>query len=225
MKNSYPLWKKWVSWCWPQHLETMEDREGSHVSVWLSRGRLQLTASNAIYSYDDKYTNFLRPLKKLYPTPKSGEKVLLLGFGLGSIVYILEKVLRCDFVYTAVELDEAVISLASKYSLPRFRSPVTIVEGDAVYYTHYAEGTYELICIDIFEDDIIPPSCETIQFLERVKALLTPGGILLYNRLYQGSGDRFATDRFVENVFTKVFPDAKWIDTEGNRVLQGSASA
>jgi spermidine synthase len=217
----WPKWKTLLSWIWPQHLETVADREGHPVSAWVSRGRLQLTATRAIYSYDDYYVNFLRPLKKMYPRPESGKQVLLLGFGLGSIVYILEKVLRCDFDYTAVEFDEAVIYLASHHSLPRFQSPVALIQGDAADYVTYAEGEYDLICMDVFEDDLVPPDCETVEFLQYCRALLLPGGVLLYNRLYQGSGDKFQTDRFAERVFSNVFPDFTWMDTEGNRVLIG----
>jgi spermidine synthase len=218
MKN-VNLWQFILSWLYPVHLETIGDNRGNPLRVFLRYGRLKMESSNAIYSYDDYYINFLVPLTEVYSPPQKPKNVLLLGFGMGSIVYILEKKLHCPFTYTAVELDESVIYLASKYSLPRFTSPIQMIQADASLFVEYCEDRFDLICIDVFEDSEVPEVLEEKSFLEDCKELLNPGGVVFFNRLYQFSMEKQHTQDYFDKVFLEVFPLAKCWEVKGNLVL------
>jgi spermidine synthase len=73
--------------------------------------------------------------------------------------------------------------------------------------------------VDIFEENVTPPAFETPDFLKVVYDLLRPGGMLLYNRLFQNVEDRLHTERFYEQVFRHSMPGAYKIDTGGNWIL------
>ena len=112
-----PVWKKWLSHLTPVTLEEATSEQNPELSVILSRGRVQLLSGDAIYSWDDLYKNFLVAFDRLKIDERKIEDVLLLGLGLGSIHYMLEKVFDRSYHYTAVEWDETVSHLAVKYTL------------------------------------------------------------------------------------------------------------
>ena len=215
------FWKKWCSYLFPLTLETSSSDLNPNLAVVLYRGRLQLLSGNAIYSWDDLYRNFRIAFEKLHIEDKPYHDVLLLGLGLGSIPYMLEKHFGCQYAFTAVEIDEAVADLANRYSLSRLNSPIDIIAADAAVFVELCAETYDLIAIDIFQDDLVPSSFETLEFLQTCATLLNPGGMLLFNRLHNHDGNSVPTERFYQDVFKQVFPRSKAIDTDGNWILVG----
>lgn len=214
-----PIWKKWVSYLFPLTLETASSRHNPNLSVVLDRGRLQLLSGNAIYSWDDLYHNFTRAFRTLQLEEHPYGEVLVLGLGLGSVPYILEKVYGRRYRYTAIEWDETVAGLASKYTLSRINSPIDIVTADAGVFIELTEQQFDMVVIDIFEDDYTPGQFETSEFLEQCESCLFPGGLILYNRLYNSTENIRSTEYFFENTFHRVFPEAWKIDTGGNWIL------
>ena len=185
----------------------------------LDRGRFQLLSGDAIYSWDDLYRNFDLAFQALDLKQHHYQDVLLLGLGLGSIPLLLEKKYRLDYCYTAVEWDETVAELAERYTLSRLKSPIETVIADAEVFVDVCEDTYDLLIVDIFEDDLTPPPFETKEFLRACDRLLRPGGILLFNRLYSTVANKTFTTRFFERKFSAVFQNASYIDTKGNWIL------
>jgi len=219
-----PLWKKWVSYLVPLTLERTSSEYNPELAVVVDRGRLQLLSGNAIYSWDDLYHNFTIAFGTIDLDKEHIEDVLVLGLGLGSVPFILEKVFERRYHYTAVELDDAVADLATRYTLSRLDSPVQVVTADAGIFVAVTEEQFDLIVVDIFEDDRTPDQFEDIDFLASCKDLLRPGGLILYNRLYNNLRTRVATERFFENQFKTVFPDAWKISTGGNWIVAARAS-
>lgn len=214
-----PLWKKWVSHVMPLTLETAASEQNPDLAVMLDRGRLQLLSGNAIYSWDDLYHNFTIAFGTLDLEERPIENVLILGLGLGSVPYILEKIYERTYYYTAVEWDETVAELAARYTLSRLKSPVDIITADAGIFLQVTEEQYDMIVIDIFEDDRTPAQFETIAFLEACAGHLRPNGLILYNRLYNAHRNMVSTQRFFDDIFKAVFPDGVKIDTGGNWIL------
>lgn len=69
------------------------------------------------------------------------------------------------YAYTGVELDEAVIYLASKYVMDELKSEIELIHADAYAFISQNKIKYDLICIDIFIDDKIPEIFLTKEFL------------------------------------------------------------
>lgn len=214
-----PRWKIWLSYLLELHVESAASEHNPHLYVSLRQGRYQLSTANAVYSYGDLYGNFARAFELVDLDRLPGREVLLLGFGLGSIPYMLEKTFHRAYHYTAVELDEAVLYLAAKYALPQLQSGIELVQADARAYVERCHTAYDLICMDVFLDDYIPHEFETQSFLQRLRDLLTPGGLLLYNRLAATTKDQRRSRRFYEQHFRAVFPEGALIDVGGNYML------
>lgn len=217
-----PRWKKWLSHLVPITLEEAATEQNPALSVVLSKGRVQLLSGDAIYSWDDLYKNFLIAFTQLKVKERNSADVLVLGLGLGSIPFMLEKVFQRKYHYTAVEWDETVAHFAMKYTLSRLQSPVEIITADAGIFVETTEEQFDLMMVDIFEDELTPPQFCTVEFLEKCEALLKPGGLLLFNRLHgEDQSIRMITERYFEKTFKSVFPAATAIDTKGNWILCG----
>ena len=204
-------------------LEKVSSELNPLLIVSLKNGKFQLGTEKAIYSYDEKYDNFVHAFSKVN-LPKDQSEILILGFGLGSIPLILENLYSKKYIYQGVEIDHAVIELASKYTLPRLSSPVEIIEANALYYLQSSENQFPLICMDVFQSDITPTEFRSIDFLKNLKQHLIPEkGILLYNCLAYNKEDIQTTQLFFENNFRTVFPEAGYIKSSGNWVLLNDA--
>lgn len=218
-KKSLPLWKRFSSYFSDVLLETLESEANPELYVLLRRGRIQLASANAIYSFEDLYHNFKLAFQRIDWSTFPCKRVLVLGLGLGSIPQLLEKTLGKSFSYTAIEIDETVIFLAQKYILNRLESPMEIICADASVYCSLSTEQFDLITMDVFEDDQIPENLEDLPFLENLKKRLAPEGLLLYNRLARTKSDKAQTLAFYENTFKKVFPNAMYLPVKGNWIL------
>ena len=211
--------QKWLSQIKDIHFETASSEYNEVLHVVLSKGRFQLLTNNAIYSYGDLYTNYKRAFDKVNLKELDIENVLILGFGMGSIPYMIEHLHQKKLHYTAVEIDETVIYLAHKYVTQYLESPIEVIEADAFAYVMQAQGQFDLICMDVFIDDQVPLTFERLDFLEQLKSLLGENGILMFNRLYLTKTDRRSTRSYYENTFLKVFEDGDFMDVGGNWIM------
>ena len=214
-----PFWKSLLSYFVELHIESAPSEINPHLYVSLKNGRYQLCTANAVYSYEDLYTNFLWAFENIDLDKLPGKNVLVLGLGLGSIPLILEKKFKRQYHYTAVELDESVIYLAMRYGLLGFSSPISTICADAYPFLIRNQEQYSLVCMDIFLDDVVPEPFETQEFLKGLKNALVPGGLLLYNRLADNPKDVETTRRFFEGPFLKTFPQGAYFDVGGNWML------
>jgi len=207
------------------HIESAPSEANPHLYVSLKDGRYQLCTANAVYSFEDLYTNFLWAFEHIELEALPVGEVLVLGLGLGSVPLMLERRFGRQYRYTAVELDESVVYLANRYGLAGLSSPIATVCADAYAFMLQNEEQYGLICMDIFLDDVVPQAFETPEFLEALKAALAPGGLLLYNRLADNRQDREKTRSFFEGQFLAVFPEGVYLDVGGNWMLLSQGEA
>ena len=120
----FPLWKRLASYLWDVPVEVTSSEYNDHLAVSLVKNKLQLSTKNAIYSFDEAYDNFRQSFTVINWENFTCDKVLVLGFGLGSIPLILQNVFEQNPEITAVELDETIVDLAVRYTIPRLRLPV-----------------------------------------------------------------------------------------------------
>ena len=65
----------------------------------------------------------------------------------------------------------------------------------------------------------MPADFESIEFLQALRELLSPGGLLLYNRLAVTKKDRQNTRTFYQDRFRRVFPEGAYLEVGGNWML------
>jgi len=214
---THPWWKKSLSYLKEISLEQTSSPHNPYLEVLLVKGRHQLTTREAIYSYDDKYENFNYAFKQIDWSQLKGKKVLVLGLGLGSVIYILEKILKLTFDYTAVEIDEEICRMAQSYTLRHLDSYVEVVPTEAMSFLSYNESDYDIVIMDIFQSAEIPQKFQTEEFLKLLKSKLAPGGILFYNRMNITDAD-IADNKHFKTTMEKVFPMMAEIKIKTNLV-------
>ncbi len=214
------FWQRAHSYIRDADIETTQSNYNDLLRVVLRRGRYQLQTRHAIYSYGDLYDNFRKTFEKIRITNCPVKNVLILGVGLGSIPFMLEKRFGKIYAYTGVEIDGTVLQLAQKYVLNDLKSPMMFHLTDAEIFVSVCREKFDLICMDVFIDDKVPSGCETPAFLQQLKKLLTPKtGILLFNKLAATPSDRSKSGFFFDTHFKKIFPDADFLEIDGNYIL------
>lgn len=214
-----PFWKKLLSRIVDIPLESASTEYNEELDLHLRNGRLLLTTPNAIYSYGDLYLNFFEAFRQLKPQNRNIKEVLILGLGLGSIPWMLEKKFRLICNYTCVEIDEVVAGWAMKYTVPELKSPMMIYTADACAFVQITQEKFDLICVDLFIDEHVPEQLDDKSFTKPLSKLLTKNGLLMWNRLADKDPLIQRTELFYKEVFSKIFSEAHILTFEGNWML------
>lgn len=180
---------------------------------------MQLSTNRAVYSFDDKYDNFATTFKEIITAHFRNKKILLLGGGLGSVPYILEKRADIEADFTIVELDPKIIHLFNRFSAPRLQSKFHLVCQDAVSFVSGCSLTYDMIVIDVFVDDYIPEDIRNTDFLSACAGVLAHDGLLLFNWMITSGQNVANFEDYLNRVFLPIFPEASFIKTKYNRVI------
>lgn len=131
----------------------------------------------------------------LQPKPQS---ILVVGLGGGTLPTTLAKLLP-EASIDVVEIDPAVTRMARQYFrfAPGPRMKVYEEDGRVfVKRTSRAGKTYDLVMLDAYDHEYIPEHMLTREFLQEVKLLLKPGGVLAANtfstsRLYDSESTTY----------------------------------
>ena len=126
------------------------------------------------------YTRMMTSALFVKPGPR---KILIVGLGGATIPMALGKILPKAVIDT-VEIDPAVMRVAESYfgyqQGPRQR--LFLEDGRAFIERAGREGrTYDMVMLDAFDVDYIPPHLLTREFLQHVRAILSPDGVLVAN--------------------------------------------
>lgn len=204
------------------HLESTSSPYNRELHVLLSNGRYQLCTGNAVYSYEDKYVNFKTCFDWIDWSKQNIDTVLILGLGLASVPQMLEQNFGQDFTYHAVEIDEKIVDMANRYVLDDLKSPMQVFCTNALNFVKWSQTKYDMIVMDVFDNDKVPVLFESEEFLEDCKALLSDNGFLLFNRLNVSEWDPEDTAQYLSEVFLKIFPEGASYEIEGNFILVSS---
>lgn len=185
----------------------------------LRKGRFYLTTTNAVYSFGDLYDNFLKAFQRMDLAKKQYKNLLVLGFGMGSVPYMLERVFHQKFNCIGVEADPKIVEWANRYAIPILSNNIKLLHTDAEDYAKTSSGLFDLIVVDIFLDDVVPDQFSKTIFLENVQKKLTKDGTLLYNRLVDTESALEATEVFYEEHFREIFPQGQYLNVGGNWIL------
>ncbi len=112
-------------------------------------------------------------------------------------------------VVDAVEVDPVVVDASRRFfALPESQR-LNIIVDDAAHYvarTDVREGRYDVIFLDAFSGEDMPPQLSTPTFFKQLRHILTDDGVLMVNVALVSDRDA-AT--IIERL-TAVFPDCSW---------------
>lgn len=126
------------------------------------------------------YTRIMLGALYLNPEPR---EILVVGLGGGTMPRVLRK-LRPQAHIDAVEIDPAVTRIAARFFgyRPDANSRVYEEDGRVFVKRQLKQGKkYDLVILDAFDHDYIPEHLLTREFLQEVRGILAPGGVLAAN--------------------------------------------
>jgi spermidine synthase len=126
------------------------------------------------------YTHMMLAALYVDPAPK---KILIIGLGGATIPDALQKMLP-GVQLDIVEIDPAVDRVARKYFdfKPGPKTRVFLEDGRVfVKRAGRQKPNYDLVMLDAFAEDYIPEHMLTREFLQEVKAIMAPNGVLAAN--------------------------------------------
>ncbi len=201
------------SYLFPFTLQSAKAFDGTKLNLNLKNGHLSLQAPHAVYSDQANYTSFRKAFGAINVKALKPASILILGFGLGSIADMLHQLLNYSPRITGVEYDAQIIKWAKQFSKLEH---IDLQQADVLEYIQQCKSHYQLVCMDIYVDQVVPEKCWTISVLKQMKKLIAPNGTLLYSTLEMRTNQ--ALRAAFEANFKTVFTHYHVIDTVGNLV-------
>lgn len=159
--------------------------------------RLVLDTENANYSFGSLHEVMKKGLEVALSKNPSIKKVLMLGYGGGSAVKLLnEKGSKCEIL--AVEIDPSIIDISDIW-FPA--ANVKFICDDALNFLKENKETFDLIISDVFIDLSMPNFATETAYLERMKNALNIEGVCVINAIFK---DKLEGELF-QNKLNSVF--------------------
>lgn len=149
-------------------------------------------------------------------TQKDGIEVLNVGLGGGTMPNAIRSYFPKSKV-TSVELDPKMVEAAKDYMFFKEDGSNKVVVQDARYFIRKEQkrkAQYDVVLLDAFDGEYIPEHLTTQEFLQEVKAVLKPGGLLLSNTF--AHGEFFHSE---SATYESVFPGFCSYRYAGSRML------
>lgn len=172
---------------------TLEDRRTAfqHLTVIADTAR----AERYLYGDDRRYMHGMISLRRpddlgpaylrsallgLVFAPANPSSMLFIGLGAGGLPrYLSGRYPRARLA--AVEIDPEVPPIARRYfALPAARNLEVIVREGREFIREQT-GRYDLVTIDAYFSASIPPQFATLEFMDELRRVLQPGGVVVAN--------------------------------------------
>lgn len=109
------------------------------------------------------------------------QRILIVGLGGGSIPLFL-RLAYPDARIDVAEIDPAVLQVAERYFGLRQDARLRVHVGDGrAFIERAAPASYDLIILDAYGHNTVPPHLTTLEFLRAVRAALRPDGVAVSN--------------------------------------------
>lgn len=176
LKQSFPFYLKLASYFYPVTIE--KSHEPYYLELILSKNKLVLDSTNANQSNEGLKQAFHRTFHQLRVYEKKYENTLVLGFGLGSVVELLQAK-KCLGKVTAYENNAQILQwLDQYYDLGGIQ-----FVSDSAENLKNLDSNYDLIIVDLFIDNQCPEFLNNLAYWTQLKNYLSPSGILIWNTL------------------------------------------
>lgn len=174
-------WTRWISYLTSIRVSKHDSELNGPLFVNIEEGKKVLHSQNANYSFLNLHTVFRKAIGSVIHDVTAGGRVLNLGMGAGSTVYILRHEFDFNGEIISVEHDPKIIEIAkNEFDIDQY-SNHQIVEADAYDFMGNLDQKFDLILCDLFKDKNVPEKFKTQAFFDRLLQSLQPNGMLIFN--------------------------------------------
>ncbi|WP_332854248.1 transferase spermidine synthase [Duganella sp. S19_KUP01_CR8] len=112
-----------------------------------------------------------------HPRP---EHIVMVGLGGGSLAKFCYRYLPHSRI-TVLELRADVIALREQFAIPRDNPRFRIIQADATEYMAGLDGAADVLLVDGFDAEGLPPALGSAAFYADCRRALRPGGVMVAN--------------------------------------------
>ncbi len=165
-----------------------------------------------------------KALKKVKKQKIRITNVLILGLGGGTAAKIVSEFWPQAQII-GVEIDPVIIRLAKKHFKIDQISNLKIIQANAIneilnLKSSILNQKHNLILVDMFLGEKLPPHSESKEFLKNLKKILSEEGIVIFNRLFWGKHKQKAK-KFTQKL-EKHFDSIEFSRTSSNLLILAS---
>ena len=111
--------------------------------------------------------------------PQPGH-IVMVGLGGGSLAKFCYRYLPQARI-TVLELNPDVIALREQFAIPRDNARFQVIQADAVAYMSQLDNSADVLLVDGFDADGLPPALGSASFYADCRRALRPGGVMVTN--------------------------------------------
>lgn len=141
---------KILSFIWDIPIEKTSSKYNEYLEVVWSSGKKMLNTRNANFSFGTCHDVFKMASNLILDPISKAEKTLILGFGCGSILQILNRDLNYNKQVVGVEYDNTIISLFHKHFANEIDASYKLYNNDALQFLAGNQDKFDIIFIDLF---------------------------------------------------------------------------
>lgn len=194
----------WVRKLLNKTLEETNSPINGKITVYTSFGVPKMSIGGLLQSGGIVADIWKKLANKIISYKLKVNSILILGLGCGTAAQVFsQKFLQAGII--GIEIDPMVINLGKKYfSLNKIQN-LKIICADARKYIKN-KNKFDLIIIDMYLGEKIPPGSQAPEFLKNIKRALNPGGLVVFNRLFWDKHKKEAQDfvQKTEKIFDKI---------------------
>ena len=199
------LLKQLFSFIYPINVETISSERSGSLEVTLVNGKLVIDSENANYSYGSLQQVLKKGLSFIGKQKlEQLDSILVLGVAGGSVIQTLRSDFKLNAKITGVEIDADVIHLANTYFQLNKTTNLELITADAFEYINTTKNKYDLIIIDVFNDDKMPNELFEVNLWGSIHKLLTKNGLCLFNSIYTSKKELDRNDQ-LKRLLTSQF--------------------
>ncbi|MFM9987109.1 spermidine synthase [Flavobacterium sp.] len=212
--------KRLLSYLIPIKIYQTKSDINKNLEITWNNGQLVLDSKNTNFSYGNLQKVLRFSLKKIGLSKISNFKtILVLGVAGGSVIKTLVDEFEYKGKITGVEIDAETINLANKYFGLDKIDNLQIIITDAEKFVKEINETYDLIIIDIFEDNIMPNFLFENTFISNILKILNTNGFVIFNTIVSDNSAQIRNEKFVKLIESKKRTLQRIPNLEGDNEL------
>jgi spermidine synthase len=129
---------------------------------------------------DDLVLSYARAMMCFVLFHPAPEHIVMVGLGGGSLAKFCYRYLpHCRI--TVLELNPQVIALREQFAIPGDNARFRVIEADAADYMSKLDNSADVLLVDGFDADGLPPALGSAAFYADCRRALRPGGVMVTN--------------------------------------------
>ena len=191
------MFRKFLSYLLPINIHKQTSEINKSLEISWNNGQLVLDTQNTNYSYGSLQRILRKGLLTIgFEKIRTFEKILILGVAGGSVVKTLVNEIKFEGKIIGVELDPDIIKIANTYfEIDKIKSLEIILENAEDFLKNKKEN-FDLIIIDIFQDNFMPEFLFEEFFINNVIENLNNNGFIIFNTMILNGNDKFRNDNY-----------------------------